>query len=296
VARSLVLSGRPLFGRRRAALGFVAHPGRRFFPGVVLRVERFVALPQRQGEVQELPHGVPDGDGLVVGVLGDHATVEGAHGRVKAHGRQGGHPQVAAHQVVAAPAHDVAARPARLAVAIDAAAHLDGERAEVGDELAGGVEAVDVEDEGGEDGGGDGADARDGVEVIGLRQAAIGPNQQVFQAFLPGVAIAELSDLIAQQFLGGRPGQRGDRGACVSEQRGDVLVGEVGDGGEIVFGRGGEELGGGVAMDEFEDPALRDVFDEEGEFGEGEGQEVVELVDEAGALPDGGLESGGNLA
>jgi len=49
-------------------------------------------------------------------------------------------------------------------------------------------------------------------------------------------------------------------------------------------------------MDEFEDPALRDVFDEEGEFGEGEGQEVVELVDEAGALPDGGLESGGNLA
>ena len=40
-------------------------------------------------------------------------------------------------------------------------------------------------------------------------------------------------------------------------------------------------------MDEFENPALGEVLGEQGEFGEGEGQQVVELVDEAGALADG---------
>src|SRR5205807_7869360 len=79
----------------------------------------------------------------------------------------GGHPQVAAHQVVAALTPDVAVGAPGLAVAIDAAGHLDGERAEGGDALVGGVEAVAVEDEGRPHGGGDGADARDGVEGRG---------------------------------------------------------------------------------------------------------------------------------
>ena len=153
---------------------------------------------------------------------------------------EGGHPQVAADQVVAAAAHDEAARPARLAVAIDAAADLDGEHAEVGDELARGGEAVDVEDEGGEDGGGDGADARDGVEVVGPGAGRDRPQSAGFPGVFAGPGIAELSDLIAHQFLDGRPGQRGDRGAGVVEQGGDVPVGEVGDGGEVVGGGGGE--------------------------------------------------------
>ncbi len=58
----------------------------------------------------------------------------------------------------------------------------------------------------------------------------------------------------------------------------------------------GEEWGGGVAVDEFEDPAGGEVLDEQGQFGEGQGEQVVELVDEAGALADGGLESAGDLA
>jgi hypothetical protein len=52
-------------------------------------------------------------------------------------------------------AHDPAAWAACLAVAIDAAADLDGQDAQVGHQFAGRREAVDVEDEGGEDGGGD---------------------------------------------------------------------------------------------------------------------------------------------
>src|SRR5438034_849135 len=73
-------------------------------------------------------------------------------------------------------------------------------------------------------------------------------------------------------------------------------VRKVGDGGELAVGRAGQKGGGGVAVDEFEHPALREVLDEEGQFGERQSQEVVELVDQAGALPDRGLESGGDLA
>ena len=54
--------------------------------------------------------------------------------------------------------------------------------------------------------------------------------------------------------------------------------------------------GGGVAVDEFEDPAGGEVLGEQGQFGEGEGEQVVELVDEAGALADDGLEAAGDLA
>ncbi len=49
-------------------------------------------------------------------------------------------------------------------------------------------------------------------------------------------------------------------------------------------------------MHEFEDPARRDVLDEQGEFGKGEGEQVVQLVDQAGALPHNRLEPAGDLA
>jgi len=75
-----------------------------------------------------------------------------------------------------------------------------------------------------------------------------------------------------------------------------LSIGEVGNGGEVGRGGGGEERGGGVTVDEFEDPAAGDVLDEEGEFGECESQQMVELVDDAGALADGGLESSGDLS
>ena len=173
---------------------------------------------------------------------------------------------------------------------------LDGQDAEVGDQLAGRLEAVDVEDEGGQHGGGDGADAGDGVEVVGLRQGAVGGNQQVFQAFLPGGGVAELADVVAHQFLDGRAGQGGDGASGVFEQRGDLGVGQIRDVGEVCWRCLGEARGGGEAVDEFEDPSGGEVLGAQGEFGEGEGEEVVELVDESGALADDGLEAAGDLA
>ncbi len=193
-------------------------------------------------------------------------------------------------------AHDVAARRAGLAVAINAAGHLDGQHAEVGDQFAGRLEAVDVEDEGGQHGRGDFADAGDGVEVVGPRQGAVGVNQQVFQAFLPGGGVTELADLVAQQLLDGRAVQGGDGGAGVLKQGGDVGVRQVRDIGEVGGRCLGEASGGGEAVDQVEDPCRGEVLDEEGEFGEGESEQVVELVDEAGALADDGLESAGDLA
>ena len=109
--------------------------------------------------------------------------------------------------------------------------------------MPGVCEAVDVEDEGGEDGGGDGADAGDGVEVVGVGQGAIGGNQQVFQAFLPGADVAELADLVADQFGDGRrrSARRSEARAC-SSSGGDVLVGQIGDGGEVVRRGRGQQL------------------------------------------------------
>jgi hypothetical protein len=49
-------------------------------------------------------------------------------------------------------------------------------------------------------------------------------------------------------------------------------------------------------VEEFEHPTAGESLDEQGAFGEGEGEEVVELVDQAGALADGGLEPSGDLA
>jgi hypothetical protein len=114
----------------------------------VLGVEGPATRPDGEGQVQQLAHGVADGDGFLVGMLGHHPGVQRPHGGVATDRRQGGHPQVAAHQVVAAPAHDKTAGGAGLAIALDAAGDLDGQRAEEGDQLAGAGEAVDVHDEG----------------------------------------------------------------------------------------------------------------------------------------------------
>jgi hypothetical protein len=176
-----------------------------------------------------------DGDGLLVGMLGDDAGIKGANRWVVAHGAESGHPQITADQVVAAPAHNVAFGAARIAVAIDAAGDFDGQHAEVSDEFAGRVEAVDVEDGGGQDGGGDGADAGDGIEMIGRGQSVIGRCQQIFQAFLACATIPQLADLIAHEFLDRGALERGDRSAGSFEQGGDVLMRQVRNLGELWF-------------------------------------------------------------
>ena len=101
-------------------------------------------------------------------MLGGDARVQGAHGGIETHGAQGGHPEIAANQIIAAFAHDVAFGRAGGAVAIDAGADLVGHDAKVGDELGRRFETIDVENEGGEHGRGDVADAGNGVEMVGL--------------------------------------------------------------------------------------------------------------------------------
>ena len=45
-----------------------------------------------------------------------------------------------------------------------------------------------------------------------------------------------------------------------------------------------------------EDPAGGEIFREQGQLGEGESEQVMELVDQARALADDGLEPAGDLA
>ena len=89
---------------------------------------------------------------------------------------------------------------------------------------------------------------------------AVGGNQQVFQAFLPGAVVADLPDVVAHQLLDGRAGQGSDGGLGVFEQGADLGVGQIRDIGEVCWGCLGEALGGGEAVDEFEDPSGGEVF------------------------------------
>jgi hypothetical protein len=64
-------------------------------------IEGLAALPDGKGAVQQLAQGVADGDGLLVGMPGNRAGIQGADGGVATDGAAGGHPQVPAHPVAA---------------------------------------------------------------------------------------------------------------------------------------------------------------------------------------------------
>jgi hypothetical protein len=49
-------------------------------------------------------------------------------------------------------------------------------------------------------------------------------------------------------------------------------------------------------VQQLQDPADGDILGEQGQLGEGQDQHVMELIDEAGALANNGLEPAGDLA
>jgi len=131
--------------------------------------------------------------------------------------------------------------------------------------------------------------------VVGLGEAPIDGNQRVFQTFLAGVDIAELTDLVANQLLQGGVVEGGNGGAGVCQQGVDAVMRQIGNVLQLV-GRGGREPAGGrKAVDEFEDPAGGDVLGEQGQLGEDQSQELVKLVDQPRALADGRLQATGDL-
>jgi hypothetical protein len=113
---------------------------------------------------------------------------------------------------------------------------------------------------------------------------------------LPCAGVAELADVVAHQLLDRRAGQRGDRAGRVLQQRRHLAVGQVRDRGQVGGVRLGAAPGGGVAVDQFEDPAGGEVLGDQGQLREGQGAPVVELVDAACALAQHGLEPAGDLA
>ncbi|HYT87785.1 MAG TPA: hypothetical protein VEL76_03605 [Gemmataceae bacterium] len=77
---------------------------------------------------------------------------------------------------------------------------------------------------------------------------------------------------------------------------GDVPVGELGDIGEVGRRGCGEQPRGGVAVDQLQHPDGGEVLGEQGQLGEGQRAQVRELVEQARALADDGLEAAGDLA
>ena len=111
MARGLCIWSGALVGWRRGhwlCRGWLLTSGQvgGLVPRIVLGVERLAGLPHRQRQVQQLAHGVADGDARLVGVLGADALIKRPDGGVVLRGAEGGHPEIAADQVVAAPGHD----------------------------------------------------------------------------------------------------------------------------------------------------------------------------------------------
>lgn len=74
-----------------------------------------------------------------------------------------------------------------------------------------------------------------------------------------------------------------------------MLVGQVGDGREILGGGRGQPGCGGVAVNHLQHPAFGEVLDPQGQFGEAQRQQVMQLVDQPGPLANHGLEAPGDL-
>lgn len=94
--------------------------------------------------------------------------------RVKGSKIERRHPQLATHQVAATPTHDPTPRRARRAVAVHPAGNLNGQHAEISDQLIWCHKAVDIEDEDGEHGCTDSVDAGNGVAMALLRWYSAG--------------------------------------------------------------------------------------------------------------------------
>jgi hypothetical protein len=105
-----------------------------------------------------------------------------------------------------------------------------------------------------------------------------------------------LPHLVADEVVGDRAGEGADRVAGVRQQVADAVVRQVGDRLQLFECGLGQEPGRGEATQEFEHPAGGDVFYLHGQFGEGAGQELMQLIDQARALTDHGLESAGDVA
>jgi hypothetical protein len=82
----------------------------------------------------------------------------------------------------------------------------------------------------------------------------------------------------------------------VVEQRGAVLLLQIGNSAEIVGGRLREPRRRGVAAQKFENPTGGEVMDDERQFGKGQGRQMVELIDEPSTLANDGLKPTGDLA
>lgn len=102
--------------------------------------------------------------------------------------------------------------------------------------------------------------------------------------------------MIAHELGNGVVTQRSDGAVRVVEERFNERVRQIGNLTDIVVGRRREVFGGGITITQREDPAGGDVLDEQCEFGKGEREKVMELIDEARPLAHDRLEPAGDLA
>jgi hypothetical protein len=159
----------------------------------MLLVEGAVGLPDREDQVEQFPHAVPDRH-VPPFALGLEPLIQGAHGWVVLHGRARCIPQIAADQVVALVRHAQRARRQRPTLLVHPGTLFLREDAEVADEVLGGREAFDVDDLGDEHGCGGVANTGNGANLVmatrwQLQESVL---EQLPQFFLVSQAVTEL--------------------------------------------------------------------------------------------------------
>ena len=262
----------------------------------MLRVERSVRFPDGKDEVQEFAHAMADGD-IAAFALGFEAGIQGAEGGVVADAGACGVPQIMANQIVSLGRHHQGARRQRIAFLVDAGTVLFGKDPEIADEVVGTGEAVDVDDLGGEDGGGGAADAGDGdqLAVAGRGQIGEGGVEQYTHVLLGVFAVPHFGDEGADQRAGDIAPERTDRRLGRLVQGLGRLLGQIGNVLHRSEPRLGDRFRVGIFVEQIQDPGGSEIVGQGGEFGKNAGHEIVQAVNGASGLPDLGLESASDL-
>src|SRR6516165_664893 len=92
--RHVRLEARGLFYRHIGIIAFAVDNVRRRVPRLMIRVKRLAGLPDRERQMQQLPHHMPDGDGRLVRMLDSYPRVQRLARRVEPRRREGRHPQI----------------------------------------------------------------------------------------------------------------------------------------------------------------------------------------------------------
>jgi len=145
---------------------------------------------------------------------------------------------------------------------------LLGEDAEIGHQLVGGGEAIDIDDLGGEHRSRGIADTGDRCDWAGDWQSVVGLDQEFFETVLGGPALLELADQGANQFFGHFSGECANAALGQGAERIGFFQAQMRNGHERCILGPAEFVGCGVLLQQVEHPSGGQIRNDAGQFRE----------------------------